>query len=237
MTAETSIPDVGQVNNESEGVALLVCAATRFELAAVAPPQATDAHPIVDNIAYCVTGVGMPATFFTLPALLFSLKPKRILNIGIAGAYPNSGLAIGDLILADSECYGDIGFELPAEPSFQAIAEAEFGAFYKSPLPLVPDTSFLTEAWRAKAVTGGGCTVNCCTGREATGLLRERICEAKFETMEGAAVAQVAAQFHVPMTEIRAISNRAAERDMRRENILFALAHLRGAIQTHFRQD
>lgn len=230
MTAETSEKVAGEKTGRSEEIALLVCAATRFELAAVAPPEATDTHPVVGQVAYCVTGVGIPATYFTLPTLLSSLKPKRILNIGIAGAYPNSGLAIGDLIIADSECYGDIGFELPGEPGFQSVAEAEFGAFYKQALPLVPDNSFLAGPWRTTAKTGRGCTVNCCTGTEATGLLRAQLFQAQFETMEGAAVAQVSGQFHIPVTEIRAISNRAAQRDMRRENILLALARLREAV-------
>ena len=45
--------------------------------------------------------------------------------------------------------------------------------------------------------------------------------------MEGAAVAQIGAARNMPVTEIRAISNIAAHRDMRPENIQLALANLR----------
>ncbi len=48
----------------------------------------------------------------------------------------------------------------------------------------------------------------------------------EFETMEGAAVAQVGVQWGVPVSEVRAISNLAARRDMRPENIRRALESL-----------
>lgn len=212
---------------------LLVCAATAFELAAC--PEAA----LPPGAARVVTGVGIPGTFAGLwPPLppADGALPSLILNIGIAGAYPGTGIAIGDVVLADGEVYGDVGFELPEEPGFRHVAEAEFGRpFYADPLPTV-----LPPGLRREAPEGGGfrvhlargCTVNCCAGTEGTGLSRARLFGAGFETMEGAAVAQVGRRHGVPVCEVRAISNVAARRDMRPENIRLALRNLSRYLET-----
>lgn len=194
---------------------LLVCAATAGELAAwdLATP----------GISTVVSGVGIPATFVGLGSSA-AVPPDRILNIGIAGAYPGSGLRIGDVVVGTSECYGDIGFSLPEPPYFRPITESPFGTFYASPLPLwVPQG--------LGAALGRGCTVSTCTGTAQQGRQRETLFQAHFETMEGAAVAQVGAQWGVPVCEVRAISNIASTRDMRGANIQRSLQNLRAFLQ------
>jgi futalosine hydrolase len=179
-----------------------------------------------EDICWAVTGVGVVETLLKLSSLLSTLWPKRVLNVGIAGAYPGSGLAIGALVVADSETFGDVGFELPVEPGFQPISSAPFGTFYAQPLALTVDER-LFAGTPAPVRVARGCTVSTCTGTRATGMLRERLYEAAFETMEGAAVAAACAAANMEMCEVRAISNIAAERDMRWENIQTALASLR----------
>ncbi len=188
---------------------LLVCAATSGELAAFGPGDAG-----------FLTGVGVPEALARTLAEAGRLRPKRLLNIGIAGAYPGSGLQIGDIVIGTSEIYGDVGFGLPAPPYFRPVGEAEWGAFYRMPLPLTLFAEF------PAAHLGAGCTVNCCTGAEDTGRLRESLFGAAFETMEGAAVAQAGQILGIPVGEIRAVSNFASTRDMRPENIRRALANL-----------
>ena len=208
---------------------LLICAATRFELETVRRDGEiwAETGEIAfrgDGFACVVSGVGIPETFAKLGAAAQILNPARILNIGIAGAYPGGGLEIGDLVMGNSECYGDVGFELPDEPGFQPITESGFGAFYIEKLPLNP----LTEIPSGFALkVGAGCTVNVCAGTRRTGETRARLFQTDFETMEGAAVAQIAIARSISVTEIRAISNVAAQRDMRPENIRLALENLR----------
>ncbi len=192
---------------------LLVCAATERELAAFGGP--------LDGVEMVVTGVGTPLALARTLETLARERPARVLNIGIAGAYPGSGLAIGDIVMGASEVYGDVGFELPEVPGFRHVGEAEWGMFYRKPLPLSQFAEF------AGAPVRPGCTVNACTGMEATGRLREALFRAGFETMEGAAVAQAGQMRGIPVCEIRAISNIAARRDMRPENIQLALERLR----------
>ncbi len=167
-----------------------------------------------------LTGVGIPLALAQTLTVAGRLRPRRILNIGIAGAYPSSGLQIGDIVAGQSEVYGDVGFALPQLPGFRHIGESEWGAFYREPLPLMQFAEFPAPC------LGSGCTVNTCTGTEEVGRLRETLFDAKFETMEGAAVAQAGQMLGIPVCEIRAISNFASVRDMRPENIRLALANL-----------
>ncbi len=191
---------------------LLVCAATPMELAAFGPLFETQKN--------FLTGVGIPHALAETLVAAERLRPKRILNVGIAGAYPGSGLEIGDIITASFETYGDVGFELPEPPGFRSITESPWGEFYQTPLPLAQFAEF------PAARLGLGCTVNACTGTPETGQAREAAFGADFETMEGAAVAQAGQILEIPVCEIRAISNFASARDMRPENITLALAAL-----------
>ena len=171
-----------------------------------------------------MTGVGIPATFRHLPPLVARLRPRRILNIGIAGAYPSSGFVIGDIVIGSSETYGDIGFELPEPPGFRRIAESPFAEdVYLGEIPLHREPAWSGTADGITVGIARGCTVNTCTGTNATGALRAALFGVAFETMEGAAVAQIGQDAGVPVCEVRAISNIAGERDMRPENIACAL--------------
>ena len=199
-------------------IGLLVCAATERELAAFGEPVA--------ETELLVTGVGIPQALARMLEALGRIRPARVLNIGIAGAYPGSGLGIGDLVMGATEVYGDVGFELPEVPGFRFVGEAEWGASYRKPLALSQFDEFGGLSIRP------GCTVNSCTGTEATGRLRETLFGASFETMEGAAAAQAGAILGIPVCEIRAISNFASRREMRPENIALALDRLRLYFET-----
>lgn len=209
---------------------ILVCAATADELRAFHPNVIVPDDPDADiaihgRFHFAVTGVGIPCTMLRLPSAIERARPEMVLNIGIAGAYPDSGLNIGDVALVCSERFGDIGFELPDAPGFRHISEAPFGRSYRS-IPLLLDPEFASyDAARGYSVARG-CTVNCCTGTRATGLLRAQLFEADIETMEGAAVALVAEAAGIACCQVRAISNIASDRDMRPGNIRLALERL-----------
>jgi futalosine hydrolase len=179
-----------------------------------------------DNLLFLVTGVGIPQTLEHVLLVAGRERPARILNIGIAGAYLNSGLGIGDVVMADSEIYGDVGFELPQEPDFQPVSEADFGQAYRAPFTMTQFPEYVG------ARVCRGCTVNTCTGTDSTGSRREQLFHAHFETMEGAAVAQAGQALGIPVCEVRAISNIAAVRDMQPGNIKRALTQL----TTYFHQ-
>ncbi|WP_394794939.1 hypothetical protein [Armatimonas sp.] len=192
---------------------LFVCAATAWELSAWGEVHESEEQ---ESITLQVTGVGAPATFAAL-----SQRPEAdlILAIGIAGAYRETGLEIGELVIGESEAWGDIGFALPEPPHFRPIQQSEFGGFYSQPQPL------WAPAW-LPAKRGRGCTVHTCTGTEEQGALRRELFSAHFESMEGAAVAQLGQSWGIPVCEVRAISNMAAHRDMRPEHLSLAKERL-----------
>ena len=175
-----------------------------------------------------ITGVGMPLTVARLLPLAAGCGPSLIVNVGIAGAYIGSGLVIGDLVAGESECFGDMGMELPGPEAFQPLAGMSWAdEVYRQPLPLtltpwkpVPGSGLSTPH------IGKGCTVNACTGREETGALRRKLFSVDFESMEGAGVALTARMLGIRACEMRAISNQAATRDMRPENVDRALQNL-----------
>lgn len=206
---------------------LLIVAATDFELEAFQPRRREG------TVRKSVSGVGTPETFIRLLTSLLAegYRPDSILNIGIAGAYPGTGVSIGDIVIADGETWGDVGFSLPEPPNFRSITDSPFGAWYGEPLPTVRPAEWalsLPPTGTSFGIfTGTGCTVNTCTGTDTEGERRRAQTGAIFESMEGAAVAAVGRALCVPVCEIRAISNIAGHRDMRPENIRRALENLR----------
>lgn len=216
---------------------ILLCAATRMELDVCLGPlgEAFDALPAgprpwarrYGRVLLAVTGPGIPLTLARLLPLAAAERPSALVDIGIAGAYAGSGLAIGDLAAGESEQFGDLGMETPGPEAFLPISGFDWSdPAYARPFPLS------LEPWgKAPALKRArGCTVNACTGTAATGARRRALTGADFESMEGAAVALAAAELGLPAAEARAISNAAADRDMRPENIGVALRALGGFV-------
>ncbi len=208
---------------------ILLCAATVQEMDACLGAlgfRFRDLAPALDRawvrgrggILCAVTGVGIPLTLARLLPLAAQAAPELILNAGIAGAYPGSGLAIGDVVTAESETFGDLGMETPGPEAFLPLASFAWADDdYRRPLTLDPEPGLPSAR---------GCTVNACTGTEATGKLRRSLTGAGFETMEGAAAALAGRESGIPVREVRAISNLASTRDFRPENAERALGNL-----------
>ena len=208
----------------------LICAATVEELQTFGLADAEPLEPgklwrIREGYA-SVSGAGTPITLLRLIPWIQSLKPGWLVNLGIAGAYPESDLKIGDVVTGTSEVFADLGMEMPDEEGFRPLSEFPFSdATLRGPMPLwVPE-------W-AGAKQGRGATVNQCTGRDETGRRRRKLFGADFESMEGAAVALAGSAARIPVCEVRAISNLASKRDVRPENIRIALSSLRAFWET-----
>ncbi len=65
--------------------------------------------------AVCLThgGIGKAAAAAATITLLHYCRPEALLLFGCGGAYPHSGLEIGDLALAETEIFGDEGVAHP----------------------------------------------------------------------------------------------------------------------------
>jgi futalosine hydrolase len=126
---------------------------------------------------------------------------------GVGGAYPGSGLAVGDAVCAEMECYGDLGAASPGgfldmkALGFPVVAGSP--AFYND----LPMQVFPTRR-RVKFVT-----VSTCTGAESAARAIEARTGGAVENMEGAAVAHVACLHGIPVGEVRGVSNLVTNRD------------------------
>ncbi|MBW8890448.1 MAG: futalosine hydrolase [Fibrobacteres bacterium] len=218
---------------------ILLCAATRMEMDACLGPlgEAFASLPSGPRpwtrrrgrVLLAVTGPGIPLTLARLMPLVLSERPSALVDIGIAGAYAGSGLSIGDLVMGENERFGDLGMETPEPQAFLPMSGFDWSdPIYASPLALSLDPlGPLDPSGKAAAPKRArGCTVNACTGTAATGARRRATTGADFESMEGAAAALAGLEAGIPVAELRAISNAAADRDMRPENIGLALRAL-----------
>jgi futalosine hydrolase len=125
-----------------------------------------------------------------------------VLGIGIAGAFPGSGLEVGDAVWVAWESFADLGAEDGDEwLDFPALG-----------LPGLPPENRFPLLLPAGCPGVGGTTASGATGSDATASRRRRRTGADVETMEGAAWALVCQRFGVPMSQARGISNLAGPR-------------------------
>ena len=188
------------------------------------------------------SGVGKANAAATAAMLLDSLCPEAVLCFGCAGAYPGSGLQIGDLILASEEIYGDEGamtsdgfldMEGLGFPLVETGGERWFNRFPADP-ELLGSNHRLIAAQTGKGrrvAVGPLVTVSACSGTVVLGRELARRTGGLGENMEGAAVAQLCARFGVPFFEVRGISNLVEERDLSRWELDAAAAAAQQAIR------
>src|SRR5210317_1580504 len=69
----------------------------------------------IHGLDVCLThgGIGKAAAAAATITLLHYCRPEALLLFGSGGAYPHSGLEIGDLALAETEIFGDEGAATP----------------------------------------------------------------------------------------------------------------------------
>ena len=175
---------------------VVVCVATELEGALLRP-----------QMRVLCTGVGAVNAAYSLTRFLEREGASSVIVCGIAGAYPKSGLEIGAVVCAESECYGDLGAQsaegfLDMRALGFPLIEGPEAVYNKLPLQIFPVER-----------RAGFVTVNCCTGTDAAAEEMERRTGGAVESMEGAAIAHVARLYGVPMGEVRGISNRAGNRD------------------------
>ncbi|HBG05862.1 MAG: futalosine hydrolase [Geobacteraceae bacterium GWC2_58_44] len=184
------------------------------------------------EIILAVTGLGKVNAACATTLLLERFRPEFAINTGCGGAFAGCGLGVGGLAIAESESFADEGVQTPEGwkgldligiPVFQGRGERIFNR-----VPLSGELAAGALACAREHGFAGGMgpflTVSTCSGTASQGeeLLRRfpGICE----NMEGAAVAQVALIYGVPLLEVRGISNMVEDRDPARWDIRRAVA-------------
>lgn len=180
-----------------------------------------------NNIVHAISGMGKTNASHAATLLIERFAPRIIINFGIGGAYPSSGLRVGDIAIANKEMYGDEGLRLKdgfhtvdfiGIPFLKKGRRKYFNEFQldkkltgkaikcfrltNSLLPLIP-----------KIKSGTFVTLSASTGTYKRAEEIEKRFNAICENMEGAAVAHVCAMYGIPTLEVRGISNIVEDRD------------------------
>ncbi len=178
-------------------------------------------------VLLALSGIGKVNAASVSSVLLQKWEPALVINTGCAGAYPESGLRVGDLALAGSELFGDEGV-LTTEgwKSLECIGIPILerkGNRYFNEIPLsfsaAEQAMRLASAFNIPIRRGRFVTVSTCSGTTARGHELFTRFGGICENMEGAAIAQVAMQYGVDCLEVRGVSNMVEDRDLSRWDI------------------
>ncbi len=174
-------------------------------------------------VLICAGGVGKINAAAATAALIERHHPRLVINTGCAGAYPGSGLAIGDLAVATNELLGDEGVLTSAgwhDTEFMGMPLCVRGKRkFHNDIPLsrhaAEKAMQLADFYGVKLGRGSFVTLSTCSGTRQRGEELVRKFRGICENMEGAAVAQVCLRYGIDCLEIRGISNHVDERDMK----------------------
>ncbi|MFJ9726286.1 futalosine hydrolase [Streptomyces sp. NPDC101209] len=206
----------------TSAVRVLVATAVPVERDAVAGAFTGDAVTVIAAGVGPALAAASTATALTAAALE-GAPYGLVVSAGIAGGFPPEA-PVGSLVVADEITAADLGAE--TADGFVPVTELGFGTVtHRPPKTLVRDIVSATGA-RPGAVL----TVSTVTGTaERAAELRARHPRALAEAMEGFGVAEAAAAHHVPVLEIRAVSNPVGPRDRAAWRVGDALAALTAA--------
>jgi futalosine hydrolase len=179
------------------------------------------------RLVCCAGGIGKANAASAATWLVERYHPERIIVTGCGGAYPGSGLSVGDLAVASDEIFGDEGVLAPTgwmdmnQIGLPIFSEGE-RVWYNS-IPLARHEAQkamqLAGSHGLQLVRGRFVTVSSCSGTKSRGQELARRYQAVCENMEGAAIALTALRYGIPCLEIRGISNLVEDRDMSRWDI------------------
>jgi futalosine hydrolase len=187
---------------------ILIAAATENEIKSLRLPAVSRQAEIF------ITGMGPVATAASLSRhlTLRGTKIDAVLNIGVAGAYYDSGVTMLDICLAQQESLGDFGICMQ-DRIIDFQPELGTTVFFTFKNELIPRFKNILTNQNIVFKNVNFVTVNCCTGTKKRGEFLRRKYGAGCENMEGAAVAMVCQNFNIPCVELRCISNMVDDRD------------------------
>lgn len=189
--------------------------------------QATEGRLGSCKLVCCAAGIGKANAGAAAASLIERYRPGLVIITGCGGAYPGSGLSVGELAVASDELFGDEGTVTPdgwmdlREMGLPLFQEGERCWYNTIPLARheAEKVMQLADSHGLRLVRGRFVTVSCCSGTLARGLELGRRYQAVCENMEGAAVALVSLRYGIPCLEIRGISNLVEDRDRSRWDI------------------
>ena len=160
-----------------------------------------------------VTGVGVASACTTLGAFCGMAEPDLMMMVGSAGSLPDSGLRVGDMVVAETEILVELG--VVSGPGIGDARQMKLPGLMQE-IHLDPSlSSFLLDVAMdmGRATSGRSLTVAGASANDGHARDRASTFHALAENMEGYAVALAGQRFGFRTAEIRGISNRAGDRD------------------------
>lgn len=190
--------------------------------------------PTLEDAGVVVSGIGAVNAALTAQAAMLEAKPRLVLSVGIAGAYPSSTLQIGDVIVSSQMIFAGLGamdgtaflnLEQLGFPLLETQQQRIHNMLEAAPIAA-------TFARASHAHFGPILTLDTVTGSHQAALeIESRFPGACAEAMEGAGVALAAMRHGVPCLEVRGISNMVGPRDRSGWRIGDALEALARALE------
>jgi futalosine hydrolase len=165
------------------------------------------------SVKLAISGVGLPIAMHTFTQNMSENNYTHALQIGIAGAFTQSGLTLGEVVSIESDTFADIGVE-EIDGRFLSTFDlgfADANAFpFKNGKLQITDFKAFTHLKKANAIS-----LNTASGTAATILrLTQTHPNAHTESMEGAAFLYAALCAKVTnIAQIRGISNFVSPRN------------------------
>ncbi len=188
------------------------------------------------EIVYSLSGMGKTNAAHASTVLIRDYSPKLIINFGAGGAYPASGLAVGDIMVAEAEIYADEGvldtdgFHGTEHIGIPVLRRGRKKYYNEFMLDRRLSERAVKSAGRIcrdlsdppKVKSGKFVTVSTCTGTRKRASELQKMWGAVCENMEGAAVAHICALYNIPLIELRGVSNIVEDRDTAKWDIELA---------------
>ncbi len=209
-----------------------VCDRFHAERPPVTIPTAWQEVVLDPRRSLLLTGVGKANAAGAVARVFNHARHAGVINLGVAGALPGSGLALCDAVLAGASVYADEGSENP--DGYVDIARMGFapnvGVAGASPSVEIHGSSSLAELLKPLcARTGTIATVSTCSGTDGRAAEVVHRTRAIAEAMEGAAVGFTIARLTGGagrFAEVRVISNTTGTREGQVWNLREALGRL-----------
>lgn len=160
-----------------------------------------------------LTGVGVTSTSFSLGFLMACIPSLKAIMVGSCGALPGSGLNMGDLVVASSESFSELGvLDGPGIGEAEGLRglglEQEISLGEGLGALLLEAAKGLGPVRRGRLLTVAGVSSSL-----AQAEARKKRFGALAENMEGYGLALAAQKMGFEASEVRGVSNKAGERD------------------------
>jgi futalosine hydrolase len=190
--------------------------------------------PKLEHSITVVSGIGAVNAALATQAGILEHQPGMILNVGIGGAYPASGLQPGDAAVSTVIIYAGLG--AMDGPQFLSLEQLGFPLLERNETKMfntLPVSELSRDFAKAAGITYGPfLTLETVTGSfETASRFEKQVPGALVEGMEGAGVAHVAFKHNIPCLEVRGISNMVGPRDRSKWKIPEAMQALSRALE------